>query len=106
MRPPLSHAGQLSHLRACSCAILRVLADIWPERASPHLKSCRREPRGVAIAPTYSLAIDLVRGQQTGPTPPVYRASKLPSEINCVPYASVHAQSACGNYKMSGVARD
>src|SRR5882672_11546876 len=102
----LRHVCQARHLRARGGAIGRILPDVRPKRAAPYVEPGRSEAGRVTIAPTHRFALDLIRSQQLRSTPPLHRAGKLPCEIDSVPHAGVHAQSAGGNYKMSGIAGD
>src|SRR6266850_2171768 len=104
--PALRNARQLRHLRARGGAIGSLLTDVRPKCAAPYMKTGGCEPGRITIASAYRFALALIRSQQGRSTPPLHRAGELPREIDCVPYASVHAQPAGGNYKMSGIARD
>src|SRR5882762_1003172 len=106
MGTALRHVCQARHFRARGGAVGRILSDVRPKCAPPNMEPRCSEPGRITIAATYRFALDLIRGQQLRSTPPLHRAGKLLCEIDSVPHAGVHAQSAGGNYKMSGIAGD
>src|SRR5258706_10027940 len=100
MGAALRHVCQARYFRARGGAVDRILSDVRPKCAPPYKQTGGCEPGRITIASTHRFALDLVRSQQWRSTPSLHRAGKLPREIDGVPYTSVHAQSAGGNYKM------